>query len=114
MTPQLAEEIYDLADDITHAGPAFARIADQLLSILHAEQSADGLDLELCRLAGRDSLIALIALIVEAKSSTKPITDLPAPDRDAVRNDLSAIAHYLTELTHSDRAERIAGQLNPP
>lgn len=106
-------EIRDLAEDIASTGPAWQQITEALLALHHSTPAADGLDLQVLRLAGPDSLTTLIALLLEDAANSKPVAELPAPDRTAVKSAYLALADGLNELAHNGLAEDAAGRLNP-
>lgn len=109
----LNRDIEILAGALAELAPELETIISGLMDIHYAPLHADGLDMRLTTLVGEDSVLTLIALILEAKADSKPVRELPEGERAATRRDLISVSADLMDVTNSNTAERVAYTLNP-
>ncbi|MEW9521775.1 hypothetical protein [Streptomyces tubercidicus] len=109
----VTSEVRELADALVGADSAIDQIVHGLLALHHTEHDAEQLGSVLPRLAGEESVLRLIALVVEAKADSKPVQDLDASDRHAAKAALHTLTADLDRIADRADADKAAWHLDP-
>ncbi|MFD7922513.1 hypothetical protein ACFV3R_25215 [Streptomyces sp. NPDC059740] len=114
MIRDLDTDIHQLADEVAQGGHHYAAIAGHLLAIHDTPvTTGDQAAGDILTLAGEESVIALIALVLEGRARTTPVMSRQARDRHPAQCALASLTAELTALAVSGRADDAAVHINP-
>ncbi|MEU7435641.1 hypothetical protein AB0B07_33110 [Streptomyces sioyaensis] len=111
--PALTSEIEALARGLYGADPHLDELIDNLIAIHRTRYDRKELAAVLPRLAGEDSVLRLLSLVVEAKADSKAVADLDSTDRHATKAALHGLAADLDHLTDRADADKATRHLDP-